>query len=223
MRHEERRVKMERLASNFHYTLRKYEKAYSYLLNRGITDYLIDKYQIGYCHTKINGYELLYKRIVFPIYNWKGECISFSSRTLNKGVKYLTMNNQVFNKADNVYGLNFALNSIANTRISFIVEGFTDVIGMHSAGLFNTVSSMGLATTFNQAQLVARWAKIIVLVFDGDKRGKQATDKVVLKLRDVGVRLGYVFLPSGIDPWDAYIKYGGGLWEQLIKNKIRLI
>lgn len=214
---------MENLADNFHYTLRKYSKPYEYLLNRGISDFLIDKYKIGYCNTKINGYELLYKRIVFPIYDWHGNCISFSSRAIFKGVKYLTMDNVGFNKSDNVYGLNFALDSISKTRISFIVEGFTDVIGMHSAGIFNAVSSMGVATTLSQAQLVARWAKVIVLVFDGDKRGKKATDKVLLKLRDLGVRLGYVFLPFGIDPWDAYVKYGEKLWVTLFENKIRFI
>jgi len=213
---------MENLVNNFKYTLKRQPEAYNYLLSRGMNDYTLDYYNLGYCKQKLTGFEVLYKRIVFPIYNWQNECISFASRSIDKGIKYLVLNRPGFEKSKNVYGLNIAMPHIAKSRVCFIVEGFTDVIGMQMSGLYNTVSSMGVAATKYQAQLIARWAKTIVVIFDGDKAGQRAKDNVISKLKeaDLGVRLGYVLLSGGVDPYDLYLKYKSELWDSFLKSKI---
>lgn len=147
-------------------------------------------------------------RVMFPIINLRGNVIAFSGRARpsdeKAGGKYVnTSDTPVYKKSENLYAFNFAKNDCADRII--LVEGNMDVISLHQAGFTNTVAALGTAFTIEQAKLLSRYTKEIVITLDSDTAGQNAVKKVLNVLKDSGMPIRVVVLPDGKDP-DEYIK-----------------
>jgi len=200
-------------------------KACSYLAARHITPAMRARWGIGYCKEHTETYKILYKRLTFPIYDWQGNLRSFSGRTLKSnytGAKYIGLpDNDTFKKSEQLYGLHYAMPHIAKSRVAIVCEGFTDVIGLHDlCGAKNAVGSMGVALTTHQVLLLSRWAKLVIVVLDGDAAGLRATEKLLVKLKEMPVEIAYVTLPEGKDPFDLSIEQGPA-FAQYLKDNIK--
>ena len=156
-------------------------------------------------------YDRFRKRLMFPIINIRGNIIGFSGRALpedeKKGGKYVnTSDTPVYKKSENLFGINFAKSHCADRII--LVEGNMDVISLHQAGFENVVAPLGTAFTSEQANLIARYTKEIVLMLDADAAGQKAIKRASSILENTGLSVRVVVIPNGKDP-DEYIKANG--------------
>ena len=156
-------------------------------------------------------YDRFRKRYMFPIINIRGNVIAFSGRALpedeKKAGKYVnTSDTPVFKKSLNLFGINFAKNFCEEKII--LVEGNMDVISLHQAGFQNVVAPLGTSFTSDQANLLARYTKEIVLILDADAAGKKALTRDLGILENTGLNVRVVLIPDGKDP-DEYIKKNG--------------
>lgn len=204
---------LDKMQREFERDLPKYGKPCSYLMSRSISPATRAKWGIGYCKAYNEEYTQLYKRLTFPIWDWRGRLVSFSGRTLKVGFtgpKYLSLGDSgTFQKSASLYGLNYALPAIAKSRVAIVCEGYTDVIGLHDfSGVPNAVGSMGVAVTEKQIALLSRWAKLVIVVLDGDAAGAKATERLMSKLSASPIEIAYVSLPTGKDPFDLSVEQG---------------
>lgn len=156
-------------------------------------------------------YDRFRKRIMFPIINIRGNIVGFSGRALpedeKKGGKYVnTSDTPVYKKSENLFGINFAKNFCSEQMI--LVEGNMDVISLHQAGFENVVAPLGTAFTIEQANLIARYTKEIILMLDADAAGQKAIRRAEEILRNTGLSVRVVSIPNGKDP-DEFIKMQG--------------
>ena len=155
-------------------------------------------------------YDKFRDRLIFPIWNVRGKVIGFGGRILGDGEpKYLnSQETPVFQKKNNLYGLYQGKSEIAKQDLAILVEGYIDVVSLHQAGVKNAVASLGTALTENQAQLLKRYTKNVVLCYDSDNAGIQAALRGmdVLKSQEMNVRVMHV--TDGKDP-DDFIKEKG--------------
>jgi len=156
-------------------------------------------------------YDRFRKRYMFPLINIRGNVIGFSGRALpedeKKAGKYInTSDTPVFKKSLNLFGINFAKNFCEEKII--LVEGNMDVISLHQAGFNNVVAPLGTSFTSEQANLLARYTKEIVLMLDADAAGKKALMRASGILENTGLKVRVVVIPDGKDP-DEYIKKNG--------------
>ncbi|MGN0492400.1 MAG: DNA primase [Acutalibacteraceae bacterium] len=156
-------------------------------------------------------YDRFRKRVMFPIINIRGNIIAFSGRAMpgedKQGGKYVnTSDTPVYKKSSNLFGMNFAKN-VCSERV-ILVEGNMDVISLHQAGFENTVAPLGTAFTAEQANLLARYTKEIVLTLDADAAGQKAIKRASELLENTGLKTRVVVIPDGKDP-DEFIKKNG--------------
>ena len=156
-------------------------------------------------------YDRFRKRVMFPIINIRGNIIAFSGRAMpgedKQGGKYVnTSDTPVYKKSSNLFGMNFAKN-VCSERV-ILVEGNMDVISLHQAGFTNTVAPLGTAFTMEQANLLARYTKEIVLTLDADAAGQKAIKRASELLENTGLKTRVVVIPDGKDP-DEFIKKNG--------------
>ena len=156
-------------------------------------------------------YDRFRKRAMFPIINIRGNVVGFSGRAMpgedKQGGKYVnTSDTPVYKKSENLFGINYAKNFCSEQMI--LVEGNMDVISLHQAGFENVVAPLGTAFTTEQANLIARYTKEIVLMLDADAAGQKAVRRAEEILRNTGLSVRVVSIPNGKDP-DEYIKTQG--------------
>ena len=156
-------------------------------------------------------YDRFRKRVMFPIINIRGNIVAFSGRAMpgddKQGGKYVnTADTPVYKKSENLFGINFAKN-VCSERV-ILVEGNMDVISLHQAGFENTVAPLGTAFTTEQANLLSRYTKEIVLMLDADAAGQKAVRRASELLENTGMSVRVVVVPDGKDP-DEYIKKNG--------------
>ena len=156
-------------------------------------------------------YDRFRKRVMFPIINIRGNIVAFSGRAMpgedKQGGKYVsTADTPVYKKSENLFGINFA-KSVCSERV-ILVEGNMDVISLHQAGFENTVAPLGTAFTTEQANLLSRYTKEIVLMLDADAAGQKAVRRASGLLENTGLSVRVVVGPDGKDP-DEYIKKNG--------------
>lgn len=148
-------------------------------------------------------------RVMFPIHNLSGKIIGFGGRTLSSDkntAKYLNSpESEIYHKSKALYGLYFAKRAVVNEDNCYLVEGYTDVIAMHQAGIENVVAPLGTSLTEEQVTLIKRYAKNLTLLFDGDAAGLKAANRAVeiILSQDIGVKV--VIFPEGEDP-DSFSK-----------------
>ena len=156
-------------------------------------------------------YDRFRKRVMFPIINIRGNVVAFSGRAMpeneKKGGKYVnTADTPVFKKSENLFGINFAKNHCSEQLI--LVEGNLDVISLHQAGFCNVVAPLGTAFTNEQAGLISRYTKEIVLMLDADAAGQKAIKRASSILENSGLSVKVAVIPDGKDP-DEYIRKNG--------------
>ena len=156
-------------------------------------------------------YDRFRRRYMFPIINIRGNVIAFSGRAVpgdeKAGGKYVnTADTPVFKKSHNLFGINFAKNNCAERMI--LVEGNMDVITLHQAGFTNVVAPLGTSFTTEQANLISRYTKEIVLMLDADAAGQKALMRASQMLENTGISVRVVVIPDGKDP-DEYVKKNG--------------
>ena len=147
-------------------------------------------------------------RVMFPIIDLRGNVIGFSGRVLTDvKPKYLnTSETLVFHKSNGLFAMNFAKNNTDGQLI--LAEGNMDVISLHQAGFANAVASLCTSLTPEQAHLMAKYAKEVVICYDADAAGQKATARAIPILRNAGLEVRVLNIPNGKDP-DEYIRSYG--------------
>lgn len=223
----------------------KGEKGRRYFAERQLTAATITKYGLGYaaddwhglesflrskgyseeelvaanlCGRARNGglYDQFRDRVMFPIIDLRGNVIAFGGRVIDgEGPKYLNSSDTpVFKKSRNLFSMNFAKKSEEKRLI--LAEGYMDVIAVNQAGFENVVATLGTALTQEQARLMSQYAEEIIIAYDSDGAGQNATHKAINLLSEVGVRTKIIRMEGAKDP-DEYIKKFGALrFKQLL-------
>ena len=167
---------------------------------------------------KGNYYDAFRNRVMFPIIDTSGSVIAFGGRVLDDSKpKYRnTTDTPVFKKSLNLFALNFARMTCSEEII--LCEGYMDVIALHSAGFTNAVATLGTAITSEQARLMKRYTKKVIICYDADEAGQKATQKAMRLLEEVGLPVSVIKIPGSKDP-DEYIKtFGSEKFRDVIKG-----
>lgn len=171
-------------------------------------------------------YDMYYNRIMFPLWNLNGQVVGFSGRIYDTkdSSKYInSKESEIFKKGELLYNYHRAKDVARQEGYIIVMEGFMDVIRAYSVGIKNAVATMGTAVTKQQALLIKRMAKDVVLCFDGDAAGAKATMACSDELTSIGVIPKIVRLEKGMDP-DEYIRsYGKDKFIQKIENPISIM
>ena len=145
-----------------------------------------------------------YDRVMFPIHSLSGRVIAFGGRTLltDKSVaKYVNSpETEIYHKSDVLYGIYQAKGAIAKLGKCYLVEGYTDVISMHQAGIENVVASSGTSLTQGQIRLIKRFTNKITVLYDGDPAGIKASIRGIDMLLEEGMEVKVALFPDGHDP-----------------------
>ncbi|MBC7381989.1 MAG: DNA primase [Bacteroidia bacterium] len=157
-------------------------------------------------------YDAYRGRVMFAIHGSNGKIIAFAGRQLkkdDKSAKYVNSpETLLYHKSNELYGLFFAKNSIRQHDFVYLVEGYTDVISMHQAGVENVVASSGTSLTENQIKLIKRQTDNVTILYDGDAAGIKASLRGIDMLLEQGLNVKVLLFPDGDDP-DSYSKKVG--------------
>ena len=181
----------------------------SHLRRLGYTD---EEMQIGFLAGKSQktgrSYDYYRNRVIFPIIDTTGNIVAFGGRVMDDSKpKYLnTSDTPAFKKSRHLFALNFAKNHCQEYMI--LCEGYMDVIALHEAGFENAVATLGTAITSEQARIFAKYTKKVIICYDSDNAGQNATQKAIRLLGEVGVEVRILKLSGAKDP-DEYIKKFG--------------
>ncbi|MCY7350687.1 MAG: DNA primase [Cytophagaceae bacterium] len=157
-------------------------------------------------------------RVIFPIHNLSGKVIAFGARILKADKnqpKYLNSPETeaggvpLYHKSNVLYGIFQAKTAIRNDDVAFLVEGYTDVISLHQAGIHNVVASSGTALTLEQIRLIGRFTPNVTVLFDGDAAGVKASLRGMDLILEEGLNVKLCTFPEGHDP-DSYVRAIGG-------------
>lgn len=179
-----------------------------YMLSRG---YNYEELVAGFlCGKSERGtyYDTFRNRVMFPIIDVAGHVIAFGGRVMDDSKpKYKNSSDTpVFKKLRNLFALNLARHTCQDTLI--LCEGYMDVIALHSAGFSNAVATLGTAITSEQARLMSRYTKQVLICYDSDEAGQKAAQRAMAMLEEVGLEVRVIAIPDAKDP-DEYIKKFG--------------
>lgn len=198
-------------------TIKEFQLGYSEEGYQAFTDHaLAQGYELEYLSevglTKVDGPKKIDRfrgRVMFPILSHTGRVLGFGGRTLKKDAKvakYLNSpESEIYHKSKILYGIFQAKSHIAREEECFLVEGYTDVISLHQAGVRNVVASSGTALTVDQILLIKRYTPNITLLYDGDPAGIKASLRGIDLILEQGMQVNVVLFPDGDDP-DSYSK-----------------
>jgi DNA primase len=154
-------------------------------------------------------YDRFRGRVIFPVHTLSGKVVAFGGRILKKAEntgKYVNSpESEIYSKSKELYGIYFAKNAIIKQDKCFLVEGYTDVLSMHQAGIENVVASSGTALTSGQIRMIRRFSNNITVIYDGDTAGINAAIRGIDLLLEEGMNVKVVMLPQGEDP-DSFAK-----------------
>ncbi len=143
-------------------------------------------------------------RVIFPVHTLSGKVVAFGGRILKKAEntgKYVNSpESEIYHKGSELYGIYFAKQAITKADCCYLVEGYTDVISMHQAGIENVVASSGTALTHGQIRLIHRFTEYVTILYDGDAAGIKAALRGIDLLLEEGMKIKVVLLPDGEDP-----------------------
>lgn len=153
-------------------------------------------------------YDYFRNRVMFPIIDVSGNVIAFGGRVMDDSKpKYLNSSDTPgFKKSKNLFALNYAKNACSEQMI--LCEGYMDVIAMHAAGFENAVATLGTSLTSEQARLMTKYTKKVIISYDSDEAGQRAADRAIRLLGEVGLDVRVLKLSGAKDP-DEYIKLYG--------------
>lgn len=229
-----------RVSGTYHYFLLETQmgkKALSYIKGRGLTDEIINQFQLGYSpadrrwlkkflkeknfsdeflaktglfSSKYNDVSFFSDRLMFPIFDRKGETVAFGGRILQgEGPKYLNSGELIqYKKRETLYAFNFAKKTIREKKEVIFCEGYMDVIAYHQAGITNAVAPLGTALTEDQIKLISGFVDTVLLSFDSDGAGMAATMKAIILCRNANLAVKIIRLTGGKDPSEILQKFG---------------
>lgn len=196
-----------------------------------LTDYLLSKkysldklIKLGISNDK--GSDLFINRIMFPLYDLSGNVIAFSGRIYNThdSSKYInTKETEIFKKGTILYNYHNAKDILKKRDSIIVMEGFMDVIRASSVGINNCVATMGTAFTKEQALLLKKITDNIILCFDGDEAGNEATLSAIEVLKNIDINPRIIRLKEELDPDEYILKYGVDKFKLEIENNLSVI
>ncbi|MBF0542525.1 MAG: DNA primase [Nitrospirae bacterium] len=228
---------LEKAREYFIKSLNQTDSAKVYLKNRGLTEEIIKEFSIGFAPRTNDLYKLLKNkgfsdtllassgviasgdhglfdmfrgRIIFPIVDIEGRVIAFGGRVTDDGMpKYLNSpDTDIFHKGHVLYGLYFAKENIRKRKYAIVVEGYMDAVVCHMLGINNVVAPLGTALTESHVKLISRYARNILVVFDGDSAGINAAKRSLDIIYREGLSAKVLLLPDKNDP-DSFLRSQG--------------
>lgn len=161
-------------------------------------------------------------RVMFPVHTLSGKVVAFGGRILKKventGKYVNSPESEIYHKGNELYGIYFAKQAITKNDCCYLVEGYTDVISMHQAGIENVVASSGTALTTGQIRLIHRFTSNVTVLYDGDAAGIKAALRGIDLLLEAGINIKVVLLPDGEDPDSFARKQNAASLTQYIKE-----
>ena len=182
-------------------------------------DYLV---KTGLCYTRDDGQlrDRFWGRVIFPVHTLSGKVVAFGGRILKsdtKVAKYVNSpESEIYHKSRELYGIYFAKQAIVKHDKCFLVEGYTDVISMHQAGVENVVASSGTALTSGQIRMIHRFTNNITVLYDGDWAGIKASLRGIDMLLEEGMNIKVMLLPDGDDPDSFARKHNATEFQEYI-------
>ena len=247
----------ERTASMFHYFLMETEagkKALDYITKRGLTKETIEKFRLGYAPAdrkwlhkfllgknfsadflkksglfsqKYPDFSFFSDRLMFPIFNRKGQVVAFGGRVIppadESQRKYLNSGDlPQFKKRETLFGFSFAKNAIREKKSIIFCEGNMDVIAYHQCGLDYAVATLGTALTEEHIKMISGFVAdgTVYLSFDSDGAGQEATWKAIKLCREYDLTVKIIRLKGGKDPAEIMLKFGAENLTAQVKNAI---
>lgn len=182
-------------------------------LSNGYSQEMLNKAGLSKTSDQGKVYDAYRARVIFPIHGLSGKPIAFAGRILKskdeKSPKYVNSPETIlYHKSNELYGLYFARTAISKADSVYLVEGYTDVISMHQAGIENVVASSGTSLTENQIKLIKRFTDNVCVLYDGDAAGIKASLRGIDMLLEAGLNVKIVLFPDGDDP-DSYSRKVG--------------
>ena len=237
---------LEEVANFYHESLKEHPKAIDYLKSRGVSSAYIKKFMLGFSPSseklvdflKSKGILEVYEktgnlikiskdvyrdrflnRIIIPIRDYRGRVIGFGGRSMDgSNPKYINSpESEVFKKGETLYGLYEAKDHIRENGYAIVVEGYFDVISMHSAMIKNVVAPLGTALTKEHTLELSKHTKTVVLMLDGDDAGRRAANSAIPNLLSAGLKVKVAFLPEGKDP-DSLVRENRDLMIDILEN-----
>ncbi|MFN4082003.1 MAG: DNA primase [Bacteroidia bacterium] len=194
------------------YSLNQWTHLYDLAIENKFNEDIIIKSGIVKQNEQGKKYDAYRGRVIFPIHGSNGKVIAFAGRQLvkdDKSPKYVNSPETIlYHKSNELYGLFFAKNAIRQKDFCYLVEGYTDVISMHQAGVENVVASSGTSLTEMQVRLIKRQTENVTVLYDGDAAGIKASIRGIDMLLEQGLNVKVVLFPDGEDP-DSYCKKVG--------------
>ena len=182
-------------------------------------DYLV---KTGLCYTRDDGQlrDRFWGRVMFPVHTLSGKVVAFGGRVLktdSKVAKYVNSpESEIYHKSRELYGIYFAKQAIVKQDKCFLVEGYTDVISMHQAGVENVVASSGTSLTSGQIRMIHRFTNNITVLYDGDMAGIKASIRGIDMLLEEGMNIKVMLLPDGDDPDSFARKHNATEFQEYI-------
>ncbi len=169
---------------------------------------LVEAFLCGKSQKTGRSYDYFRNRVIFPIIDVSGNVIGFGGRVMDDSKpKYLnTSDTPGFKKSKNLFALNYAKSHCAEEMI--LCEGYMDVIAMHAAGFENAVATLGTALTSEQARMMTKYTKKVIVCYDSDEAGQRAADRAIKLLGEVGLEVRILKLDGAKDPDEFIRKYG---------------
>ena len=188
----------------------QWDSLYKYLLSQGVDKKIM--VELGLVsESKGKYYDKFRNRVIFPIINTSGKVIGFGGRAIDAedNPKYLnSAESKIFQKKYNLYGLNISRQSVGKEGFIILVEGYMDTIALYQSGIENVAASLGTALTENQAKLIKRYTRDVILSYDADGAGRAAALRGLDILRKEECKVKVLHVTDGKDP-DEYIKKNG--------------
>ena len=232
-----------RVSTSFHYLLMETgagKFALDYISKRGISKEILEKFKIGYSPKdrhwlrqfltkknysrefldnsglfikKVPELAFFTDRLMFPIFNRKGDVVAFGARFLrgnpDKSPKYLNSGELIqYKKGETLYAFNFAKTSIREHKAVIFCEGYMDCIAYHQCGISYAVAPLGTSLTEEQIKIIKPFVETVLLSFDSDGAGQTATKRAILMCRRQGITVKVIRLSGGKDPAEIMLNYG---------------
>ncbi|MBQ9626504.1 MAG: DNA primase [Treponema sp.] len=241
-----------RITSTFHYFLTQTpqgKSALEYIKGRGLTDETLAKFKLGYAPAdrfwlkkflKEKNYSdaflektglfskkypdlcIFAGRLIFPIFDRKGEAVAFGGRILGDGEPKYQNSPELahYHKRETLYAFNFAKNAIHQQKTAILCEGYMDVIAYHQCGVNIAVAPLGTSLTEQQLKILQGFCDTILLSFDSDGAGQKATKRAILMCRQFNLTTKIIRLEGGKDPAEIMIKFGAETLTKQVQNAI---
>lgn len=207
------------------YALEGWDHLQKRALQQGYNPVLLEKSGLIVKKDDGGSYDRFRGRVIFPVHNISGKVLAFGARMLGKDKnqpKYINSpETEIYHKSNVLYGLFQGKNAIRNADNCYLVEGYTDVISLHQAGVENVVASSGTALTDEQVKLIKRFTENVTVLFDGDAAGIKAALRGIDMILRTGLNVRVLLFPDGEDPDSYSRKVGTTEFQQFLQTHVQ--